>query len=42
MDPTKTVLLLLVVLFVTIHAQEPTDFDYKEHGRDWPDACSDD
>lgn len=41
MEAKKTVLLLLVVSFVTIKTQDPTDFDYKQHGKDWPGACSD-
>lgn len=41
MEAKKTVLLLLVVSFVAIKTQDPTDFDYKQHGKDWPGACSD-
>lgn len=41
MEARKTVLLLLVVSFVAINTQDPADFDYKQHGKDWPGACSD-
>ena len=41
MEAKKTVFLLLLVCFVAINTQDPTDFDYKQHGKDWPGACSD-
>lgn len=41
MEALKTILLLTIVLFVTIHTQDPIDYDYKQHGKDWPDACND-